>query len=164
MKCPGCERDVMADRLFCTWCETFVLSPAAGTKAGVFRRWLASAIDPALALAALAIPVVLVGGAGGGSLTAFVVVLVLILFGVMFGRGLTPGKYVLGEKVVDKLSGGNPGFGRMLLREVIGKFASALFLGLGFFWAIWDKDNQAWHDKIAGTVVVRKRSAVPRTG
>ncbi len=33
---------------------------------------------------------------------------------------------------------------------------SKLFLGLGFFWAIWDKDGQAWHDKIAGTVVLRK--------
>jgi uncharacterized RDD family membrane protein YckC len=29
-------------------------------------------------------------------------------------------------------------------------------LGLGYFWAIWDKDNQAWHDKIAGTVVVKE--------
>lgn len=45
----------------------------------------------------------------------------------------------------------------MILREVIGKFVSGLVLGIGFFWAIWDKDNQTWHDKIAGTVVVRKK-------
>jgi hypothetical protein len=26
---------------------------------------------------------------------------------------------------------------------------------LGFFWIGWDRDKQGWHDKIAGTVVVR---------
>jgi uncharacterized RDD family membrane protein YckC len=32
--------------------------------------------------------------------------------------------------------------------------ASALPLGLGFAWAAWDPRGQAWHDRIAGTVVV----------
>ena len=27
--------------------------------------------------------------------------------------------------------------------------------GLGFIWIAFDRANQAWHDKIAGTVVVR---------
>jgi uncharacterized RDD family membrane protein YckC len=27
-------------------------------------------------------------------------------------------------------------------------------LGLGFYWALVDKNNQAWHDKIAGTRVI----------
>lgn len=44
----------------------------------------------------------------------------------------------------------------MILRETIGKFLSGLVLGLGYFWAIWDKDSQAWHDKIAGTVVIKR--------
>jgi uncharacterized RDD family membrane protein YckC len=26
---------------------------------------------------------------------------------------------------------------------------------LGFLWAGWDREKQTWHDKIAGTVVVR---------
>jgi uncharacterized RDD family membrane protein YckC len=26
---------------------------------------------------------------------------------------------------------------------------------LGFLWALWDKNNQTWHDKIAGTEVIR---------
>jgi len=26
---------------------------------------------------------------------------------------------------------------------------------LGFFWIAFDNERQAWHDKIAGTVVVR---------
>jgi uncharacterized RDD family membrane protein YckC len=32
--------------------------------------------------------------------------------------------------------------------------ASALPLGLGFAWAARDPRGQAWHDRIAGTVVV----------
>ena len=44
----------------------------------------------------------------------------------------------------------------MLLREIVGKTVSFLFFGLGFYWAIWDKDRQAWHDKIAGTLVLEK--------
>lgn len=43
----------------------------------------------------------------------------------------------------------------MVLRETIGKGVSGILI-IGFFWAIWDKDNQALHDKIAGTVVVRR--------
>lgn len=31
-------------------------------------------------------------------------------------------------------------------------------MGLGYFWAGWDKRKQTWHDKLAGTVVVRPRS------
>ena len=39
-------------------------------------------------------------------------------------------------------------------------FLSALFIGLGFFWIAFDRDRQAWHDKIAGTVVVRTARTV----
>jgi uncharacterized RDD family membrane protein YckC len=37
-------------------------------------------------------------------------------------------------------------------------FLSLLPLGLGFLWIAFDRDRQAWHDKVAGTVVIR----VPR--
>lgn len=73
-------------------------------------------------------------------------------------RGLTPGKYLVGEQVVDHLDGAQPGIGKMLLREVLGKWVSGLLFGLGYLWAIWDKDGQAWHDKIAGTVVIKRRA------
>ena len=70
-------------------------------------------------------------------------------------KGLTPGKYLVGEPVVDHLTGGQPGLGTMLLREIVGKWVSGILFRLGYLWAIRDKDGQAWHDKIAGTVVVR---------
>jgi len=32
---------------------------------------------------------------------------------------------------------------------------SLLPLGLGFLWALWDPAQQTWHDKIAGTYVIK---------
>ena len=40
------------------------------------------------------------------------------------------------------------------IRFLIGYPVSLLPLGLGFYWALVDKNNQAWHDKIAGTLVI----------
>jgi hypothetical protein len=28
-------------------------------------------------------------------------------------------------------------------------------VGLGYFWMLWDEQQQTWHDKIAGTTVER---------
>ncbi|MEW5977848.1 MAG: RDD family protein [Acidobacteriota bacterium] len=164
MNCPSCGKEVVADKLICTWCDSFIPDPKAGKKAGLVRRWFATAIDPALAiLLYFIIAATLGGGAGaafGESAGFAAITIVTIAYGIFYlwllSRGVTPGKLLLGERVVEKLGGGNPGLGRMFLREVVGKFVSSLFLGLGFFWAIWDKDSQAWHDKIAGTVVLRK--------
>ena len=40
--------------------------------------------------------------------------------------------------------------------RTLGYAVSVFFVTfLGFLWALWDKKNQAWHDKIAGTVVIR---------
>lgn len=37
----------------------------------------------------------------------------------------------------------------------LASYLSFLALGIGFFWAGWDPERQTWHDKIAGTLVVR---------
>ena len=50
----------------------------------------------------------------------------------LLSKGLTPGKWLLGERVIAKSHGGYPGFWMMILREFIGKFLSGLFLGLGY--------------------------------
>jgi uncharacterized RDD family membrane protein YckC len=39
-------------------------------------------------------------------------------------------------------------------------FLSLIVAGLGFIWIAIDDDKQAWHDKIAGTVVVRTPNSV----
>lgn len=66
--------------------------------------------------------------------------------------GATPGKAVMGIKVVDTRTGGNPTFGRSLLRY-FGYYVSAWALGLGYIWALFDKRKRAWHDIFVGTEV-----------
>ena len=46
-------------------------------------------------------------------------------------------------------------FGRTLLVML---FLTLWFLGgfLDFLWPLWDRQRQAWHDKVAGTIVVRR--------
>ena len=39
---------------------------------------------------------------------------------------------------------------------------STLVVGLGWLWILWDPERQAWHDKIAGTLVVRVPADWPR--
>jgi len=73
--------------------------------------------------------------------------------GFWTSRGQTPGKMAMGIKIV-KADGSPVTFGTALVRY-IGYWISALVLLLGFLWVLWDADKQAWHDKIAGTYVVR---------
>ena len=66
--------------------------------------------------------------------------------------GFTPGKAILGLKVVRK-DGERVSFFRALLR-FFAYWISAIPLFLGFFWVLWDSKRQGWHDKIAGTQVM----------
>ncbi len=65
----------------------------------------------------------------------------------------TPGKLLLGCRLVDANSGGALRVGQAVLRN-IAYLASLLPLGLGFLWIAWDKRKQGFHDKIAKTVVI----------
>jgi uncharacterized RDD family membrane protein YckC len=162
MQCPKCTREISTERLFCSWCESYVIDPAVGEAASVGRRFAAALIDPFALAAAVVLPPLVIGGLLGetlGFLAAFAtVVAVIVVMLRLFVRGQTLGKYLLNQRVVERRLGQPPGFARMLVRETIGKFLSGFFFSLGFFWAIWDKDHQAWHDKIAGTVVVKEKS------
>lgn len=68
--------------------------------------------------------------------------------------GATPGKILMKLKVVTS-SCQSVSFGYALLRESIGKLISGLLFSLGYFWVLIDRKNQAWHDKIAHTLVVK---------
>ena len=67
--------------------------------------------------------------------------------------GQTPGKRILGLHVVNE-NGESLDWDAASIRFLIGYPVSLLPLGLGFYWALVDKNNQAWHDKIAGTLVI----------
>ena len=70
-------------------------------------------------------------------------------------NGQTLGKMVFGMRVVKK-NGKRISVLDALLRNVLGYMVSQIFL-LGYIWAFADRENQAWHDKMAGTLVVEER-------
>jgi uncharacterized RDD family membrane protein YckC len=74
--------------------------------------------------------------------------------------GATLGKKWLKIKVVS-IDSQPLSLGQVILRETIGKFLSGLILQLGYLWALWDKNRQTWHDKLAKTYVV---TSIPNNG
>ena len=77
---------------------------------------------------------------------------VIIAFWVF--RSATPGKMLLNLKVVDAQTLGPVPVPRLLLRYA-GYYIATIPLGMGLLWAGWDARKQGWHDKLAGTVVIR---------
>ena len=66
----------------------------------------------------------------------------------------TPGKMAVSARIVDAQTGKAPS-----VKQCVGRYfayiLSAIPLGLGFLWVAFDPKKQAWHDKLAGTVVVK---------
>lgn len=71
-------------------------------------------------------------------------------------RSATPGKMLIAAKIVDADTGGQPGKARLIGRY-LGYYVSVLPLCLGLIWVGVDRRKQGWHDKLAGTVVVRRK-------
>lgn len=74
-------------------------------------------------------------------------------------KGTTVGGIILGLRIV-RIDGSPINLPVAVVRLLGGFFSAALFF-LGFFWAGWSQDRQSWHDKIAGTVVVRTPRSTP---
>jgi uncharacterized RDD family membrane protein YckC len=68
-------------------------------------------------------------------------------------KSTTIGGLVCGLKVVRR-DGAEINWDTAIVRA-LGCFLSMVVAGLGFLWIVFDEDRQAWHDKIAGTLVVR---------
>jgi uncharacterized RDD family membrane protein YckC len=71
-------------------------------------------------------------------------------------KGTTLGGIICQLRLV-RTDGAPVGFSEALVRGLSGIF-SLLVFGIGFLWILKDPDRQAWHDRIAGTYVVK----VPR--
>jgi uncharacterized RDD family membrane protein YckC len=75
-------------------------------------------------------------------------------------RQATPGKIAIGAQIVDAGTGGKPST-RQLVVRYLGYYVSMLPLMAGIVWVAFDPRKQGWHDKLAGTVVVRPRHRGP---
>jgi len=71
-------------------------------------------------------------------------------------RQATPGKMAIGAKIVDEKTGGKPSTGQLIGRY-FAYYVSTIPLLLGLIWVGIDARKQGWHDKLAGTLVVRSR-------
>jgi uncharacterized RDD family membrane protein YckC len=113
-------------------------------RAGFWERMAAGFLDMVL----LGILGHFVGG------MPFVLLVALAYFtGMWAWKGTSIGGIVLGLKVV-RLDSQPVSFAVALVRALAGAF-SIVVLFLGFLWIAWDPEKQGWHDRIAGTVVLK---------
>jgi uncharacterized RDD family membrane protein YckC/alpha/beta superfamily hydrolase len=88
-------------------------------------------------------------------------IMVLAIYGAVMWklRGTTVGGIVCDLHVV-RLDGRPLDWETAIVRA-LGCFLSLFVVFLGFIWIAFDYNHQAWHDKIAGTVVVRAKRGAP---
>jgi uncharacterized RDD family membrane protein YckC len=88
-------------------------------------------------------------------------IIVLAIYGAVMWklRGTTVGGIVCDLHVV-RLDGRPLDWETAIVRA-LGCFLSLFVVFLGFIWIAFDYNHQAWHDKIAGTVVVRAKRGAP---
>ena len=128
--------------------------------AGLMTRALALMIDAFLLVAAVLICILVLTGIGDSlpdRASYFIGLVVPVAYHWYFWTqrdGQTPGKFALGIRVV-KADGTAIRDTDAVIRA-IGYQVSSWFFCLGYIWAIFDKNNQTWHDKLAGTYVVRR--------
>lgn len=115
-------------------------------RVGFWLRFLATALDFVLIglLSALVFR---------SRLGFFLPLWVIYHIGMWAWKGTTIGGIVLNLKIV-RTDGSPLNFAVALVRS-LASFLSAAVLLLGFFWAGWSAEKQSWHDKIAGTIVVK---------
>jgi uncharacterized RDD family membrane protein YckC len=84
-------------------------------------------------------------------------IVVLAIYGAVMWklRGTTVGGIVFDLHVVRV--DGRPVDWETAIIRALGCFLSLFVVFLGFIWIAFDDNHQAWHDKIAGTVVVRAK-------
>lgn len=139
-----------------------------GQLGGFWLRVAAVLVDVAVALAAFGLLVLLVPpvldtliGDAPVEVAAGLVAGLLIVGGVLYdvlmtaGIGGTLGKRAAGIEV-RRGNGDRLEVGRALGRS-LARVLSVVPVALGLLWVGWDRHKQGWHDKLAKTVVVKRR-------
>jgi len=126
-------------------------SGPSGPRASFGLRFAAAFIDAVL-VGIVGIVLRLILGPAGVGLN---ILLGVAYFGYFEGSpsGQTIGKRAVGIRVIDFQNGGSIGFGRAVVRYLM-RIVSSLACLVGYFWMLWDKEKQTWHDKVAADVVV----------
>ena len=160
---------------------------------GFWKRFLAFIIDSVIILLVILIAALAIYGrqyielSGQGKTLIFDVLVQGVLpalAAILFWRyrGATPGKMLIGARIVNAKTLGRPSTGQLIGRyfayivsmlpgmvfaaaivaasTVLGRVDLQVWLLItpllmwGFLWIAFDKRRQGWHDKLAGTVVI----------
>ena len=125
-------------------------------KIGFWRRFAAIFIDGvAVAIVSGILNGLVFGGDAvrGNGLTTLLGLAYYLYFWSSYGHGQTPGSRVLGIRVV-KTTGAELTLVDAFIRYV-GFILSCIVIFIGVIWVAFDANKQGWHDKIAGTYVVK---------
>jgi uncharacterized RDD family membrane protein YckC len=96
---------------------------------------------------------------GGLLMIVTLVIGYVIWAAVIYERGQTPAKQLLGMYVIDQQTGRPPGWGRMFLRGfvidgLLGALTSGVFGLISALWIFSGDSQQRLTDKMVGTIVV----------
>ena len=175
MKCENCDLENLAEASFCADCGTALISavkpllplepeahsvPVAALEyIGFLTRFIATIIDVIIVWIISYALIFIISILPLEYLFLYSYLnsfFILLLYYWLFTglKGQTPGKMVVGIKVVDS-QGNKPGLVTAAIREILGKVISTIPLYLGFLWISWDIKKQGLHDKIATTYVIK---------
>lgn len=137
---------------------------------GFWRRFAATMIDGIIvgvAHAVVTLPVqLLIGDSMSGALIgiAFSYAVSFSMIWFYYGyfyhnKGATPGKSLMGLKVLRADTGENMSQLGAFGRETVGKFCSIILLGIGFIMAAFTSEKRALHDMMFTTRVVRVKGS-----
>jgi uncharacterized RDD family membrane protein YckC len=125
---------------------------ASGPRAGFWRRLGGAVIDGVIVGVVGSILELLLKH-GIGDVLALIVSASYFTYFEGGPKGAGFGKQAMGIRVIDAHTGLPIGHPRAFVRW-IGQYLSAIVIFLGYFWMLWDREKQCWHDKLAGDVVV----------
>ena len=151
--CPSCGQATPATTQFCSACGSALSSRAlGGVEYASFGRRLGGYLIDVGLLVVIDVISVFVIATVWSNLFSFVIS--FSYFVLLNANGGTWGKRILGMRLESRETGENIGVGRAVVRYVVA-IVSGLALLIGYLWCIWDANKQTWHDKAAGSVVVR---------
>ncbi len=129
-----------------------VISAVTLPRAGFWIRVAASLLDCILLGIVTAMSSSLLHGwlTPGGSLPFWFAVYCVVMWAT---KGTTIGGIICGLKVVRVDD--RPLDWSVAVVRALGGFLSLAVAGLGFIWVAFDDEKQSWHDKIAGTTIVK---------
>ncbi len=132
-----------------------IISAATLPRAGFWQRLLATLLDAVVVSLALGLLHRVWPGLGG----VFPFWLAVYCISLWATKGATIGGIICGLKVV-RLDDRPVSWSVAGVRG-LSAFLSLAIAGLGFIWVAFDDDKQSWHDKIAGTTIVKVPKGTP---